>query len=78
MNAQKQIGLHLPAFPNNELKMLIEKYSLMKMLRQGGIKSTSANLYSQEFFTKRKHHRRNLFPASTLTIKASGSRFRFR
>ena len=78
VNAQKQIGLHLSAFPNNELKALIEKYSLMKILRQGGIKSTSANLYSKEFFTKRKHPRRNLFPASTLTIKASGSRFRFR
>ena len=78
VNAQKHIGLHLPAFPNNELKTLIQKHSLMKMLRQGGIKSTSANLYSQEFFIKRKHPRRNLFPVSTLTIKASGSRFRFR
>ena len=37
VNAQKQIGLHLSAFPNNELKTLIEKYILMIMLCQGGI-----------------------------------------
>ena len=78
INAQKHIGIHLSAFPNNELKILIEKHSLMKKLRQYGVRSTSANLYSQEFFAKRKNHRRNLFPASTLTIKASGSKFRFR
>ena len=78
VNAQKHIGLHLSAFPNKELKILIEKHSLMKKLRQGGVKATSANLYSKEFFIKRENRSRNLFPASTLTIKASGSRFRFR
>jgi hypothetical protein len=78
VNAQKHIGLHLSAYPNKELRMLIEKHSLMKKLRKGGIRSTSANLYSQEFFAKRENHRKNLFPASTLTIRASGSKFRFR
>lgn len=77
INAQKHIGLHLSAYPDSELKKLIEEHSLMKVLGSRGISTTAANLYSQEFFLKRKNSRRNLFPVSTLTIKASGGRFRY-
>ena len=77
INAQRKIGRHLPAFPNTELKRLIEERSLMKALQKEGIKTTAANLYSEEFFLKRQNSRRNLFPVSTLTIKASGCDFRY-
>ncbi len=77
INAQKHIGLHLSAYPGDKLKKLIEEYSIMKVLSSRGISTTAANLYSQEFFLKRRNSRRNLFPVSTLTIKASGSGFRY-
>ena len=77
INAQKRIGIHLSAYPNAELTKLIEKNSLMKVLAAGGVRTTSANLYSREFFFRRRESRRNRFPVSTLTIEASGSRFRF-
>jgi 2,3-bisphosphoglycerate-independent phosphoglycerate mutase len=77
INAQKHIGAHLSAYPNGELRKLIEEHSLMKTLAQRGYRTTAANLYSREFFISRRNNRRNLFPVSTLTIKASGAGFRF-
>ena len=77
VNAQAFIGAHLSAYPNAELRRLIEERSLMKALARRGVRTTAANLYSREFFLSRRNSRRNLFPVSTLTIKASGSRFRY-
>ena len=77
INAQKYIGTHLSAYPNTRLKKLIEEHSLMKVLAERGYRTTSANLYSREFFIKRRNKRRNLFPVSTLTIEASGAGFRY-
>ena len=75
INASEYLGYHLTAFPNQKLVELIEKQSLMKSLAENGISVTSANMYSKEFFQKRAARRRNAFPVSTLTIKASGVPF---
>jgi len=77
INASEYLGYHLTAFPNHKLVDLIEKHSLMKILSENGISVTSANMYSKEFFEKRAARRRNAFPVSTLTIKASGAPFRY-
>ena len=77
INASKYLGYHLTALPNQKLVELIEKQSLMKTLAEQGISITSANMYSDEFFHKRAARRRNAFPVSTLTIKASGVPFRY-
>ena len=77
INASEYLGYHLTAFPNQKLVELIEKQSLMKSLAEQGISVTSANMYSKEFFQKRAERRRNAFPVSTLTIKASGAPFRY-
>ena len=77
VNAQALLGRHLSAFPNHTLREVIERRSLMRVLRNGGVSVTSANLYSEEFFEKRENSRRNLFPVSTLTIRASGVGFRY-
>ena len=77
INASKYLGYHLTALPNQQLVELIEKQSLMKSLAEQGISITSANMYSDEFFHKRAARRRNAFPVSTLTIKASGVPFRY-
>ena len=76
-NAQQTLGYHLSAYPNDTLKRMIEEHSIMKVLKDCGVDVTSANLYSNEFFEKRLNTHRNMFPASTLTIQASGVDFRF-
>ncbi len=76
VNAAELLGYHLVAIPNEKLVSLIEEKSLMKVLHRQGIPVTSANLYSEDFFKKRSSMRRNKFPVSTLTIKASGVPFR--
>ena len=75
INASEYLGYHLTALPNQKLVELIEKQSLMKSLSDQGVSVTSANMYSDEFFQKRAARRRNAFPVSTLTIKASGGPF---
>ncbi len=77
VNAAEYLGYHLYAIPNGKLVDLVCEKSLMKVLRERGIKVTSANLYSKEFFEKRGSMRRNKFPVSTLTIRASGVPFRY-
>jgi len=77
INASEYLGYHLTALPNQKLVELIAKQSLMKSLVDRGISVTSANMYSDEFFQKRAARRRNAFPVSTLTIKASGAPFRY-
>lgn len=77
VNAAALIGRHLNAFPNETLIKVIKEKSIMKVLAERGIKVTSANLYSKEFFAKREISKKNLFPVSTLTITASGVPFRF-
>ena len=77
VNAQKLLGFHLPAYPNDVLKSTIEEKSLMKKLADSGVSVTSANLYSDEFFEKRIRPGQNMMPASTLTIQAARSKFRF-
>ena len=77
INASEYLGYHLTALPNQQLVELIEKRSMMKSLAEQEISITSANMYSDEFFHKRAARRRNAFPVSTLTIKASGVPFRY-
>jgi len=76
-NAQKLLGRHLSAYPNERLKSIIEQKSLMRSLENLGVKVTAANLYSREFFDDRKKSRPNRFPVSTLIIQSSGAGFRF-
>lgn len=76
VNAAKLIGRHLNAFPSKRLVSVINERSMMKTLKEHGISVTGANTYSKDFFIKRKHPSRNLFPVSTLTILASGEQCR--
>lgn len=76
-NAQRLLGYHLSAYPNETLKNVILEKSLMKVLRKNGVSVTSANLYSKEFFETRRQSKKNSFPVSTLTIMASEVPFRF-
>ncbi|MDC7224122.1 MAG: hypothetical protein PQJ60_10300 [Spirochaetales bacterium] len=76
VNASRLLGYHLTAFPNEPLLPLFEKHSIMKNLADRGLRVTSLNMYSKEFFAEREKSEKNRFPASTLTIRASGVPFR--
>ena len=76
INAPELLGYHLTAFPNEPLLPVIAEYSIMKALKDVGRRVTSANLYSKEYFEARSKRRRNMFSATTLTIRASGVPFR--
>ena len=76
VNAPRFLGYHLTAFPSEPLLPLFEEKSIMKVLADRGVRVTSANMYSREFFEEREKSPGNRFPASTLTIKASGAPFR--
>lgn len=77
INAQEVLGFHHTAFPNKPLIALIEKYNLLKYLKDQGIKTTCANMYSKEYFEKRSKRTKNMFPVSALSIKNAGIPFRF-
>ncbi len=76
INAPELLGFHLTAFPNQRLLPVIAEHSIMRVLREHGKEVTSANLYSREYFQARARRRRNMFSATTLTIKAAEVPFR--
>ena len=76
VNAQKILGHHLTAIPNLKLINIIKERSLLKILKESDISVTSANMYSEEFFKKRSAVKKNMFPVSTLSIKAADINFR--
>lgn len=79
-NAPALLGYHLSALPNQILVNLIKEKGMMKTLMENGIRATSSNLYTKEFFNYRENLERkrgkNMFPVSTLTIRHSGAAFR--
>ncbi len=76
LNAQKILGYHLTAIPNKKLIRIIRERSLLRKLSENGISVTSANMYSQEFFSKRLNMKKNMLPVSTLSIRAADIAFR--
>ena len=76
LNAQKIAGCHLTALPNPRLMRLIRERSLLKKLKEGKVSVTSANLYTQNYFTRRSRRRKNMFPVSVLSMKSANIPFR--
>ncbi len=78
VNAQKILGYHLTAIPNKKLIRIIRERNILKKLKNEGIKVTSANMYSEEYFNKRTGMRKNMFPVSTLSIQTADISFRMK
>lgn len=77
VNAAKQLGCHLNAYPNDKLIKIIDKNSIFKQLAQAGKKVTFANAftcnYEEQVAARKKRH-----SASTLCALAGGIRLRRR
>ena len=81
VNAPALLGYHLTALPNEILVNLVRERNIMKLLKNNGVRVTSSNLYSPEYFTRREalqeKRGRNTFPVSALSIRSSGTDFRY-
>ncbi len=75
-NAQKKIGFHYPAFPNKKLIDLIKQFSLLKQIKDKGLKTTFVNAYTPQFFEKVKERPYGL-SVTTHCVLAAGLPFRY-
>lgn len=77
INSQKEIGFHQTAFPGEGLMTILKQHNLLSELKEMGLKVTCANLYSREYFTRRRERRKNMFPVSALSVMYADLPFRF-
>ena len=75
VNAPALVGDHVTAYPTTPLRQAIAEHSLLKQAAEAGAQVTSANAYSEHYWTMVREGERRL-SASTLTIMASGVPFR--
>ncbi|MBN2533824.1 MAG: hypothetical protein JXB88_13090 [Spirochaetales bacterium] len=75
INAAKYLGYHYPAYPNEPLIELLEKYSLLKKAIESGFSATFANAYTPLYFelVKKGRYRHS---ATTISVLAAGIPFR--
>ncbi len=72
-NAAAALGYHLPAFPNEQLIDLIQRFSIFKQVQNKGLKACFANGYQDNYFADpSKEH-----SVTTECCKAAGLKFRF-
>jgi len=72
-NAAATLGYHLPAFPNQQLIHIIQRFSIFKQIQDKGLKVCFANGYQDDYFADAsKDH-----SVTTECCKAAGLKFRF-
>ena len=71
INGAEITGRHISGFPTFTLKKIIQKYSILKILKENGISGGFLNCYSPPFFEHMKSRPHHL-PASTLVQLAAG------
>lgn len=71
INSAKIVGRHISGFPTFTLKKIIKQFSLLKILKENGIRGKFVNCYTLPFFELMKQHPEHL-PASTLVQLAAG------
>ena len=75
INAAKELGSHINAYPTRRLREIIQQYSIMKTLSDLGQKVTFANAYRSEYF-KLVEQRKAHHSTSTLVALSSGQPLR--
>ncbi len=75
INAAKEVGRHVNAYPTRQLRELISNYSIMKVLADKGKKVTFANAYRGEYF-QLVQQRKAFHSTSTLVALSSGQPLR--
>ncbi len=75
INAAKEVGRHVNAYPNRDLRELISNNGIMKLLADRGKKVTFANAYREEYF-QLVQQRKAFHSTSTLVALGSGQPLR--
>jgi len=75
INAAKELGYHLPAFPNEFLVGIIRQHSVLKQLNDHGFRATFANCYTSQYFELVQQGRRS-HSVTTHCVLASDAHFR--
>lgn len=75
INAAREVGCHIPAFPDSRLKEIIDKHALLKQAVDAGHEATFANAYSPLYFQMVEEGKR-LHSVTTLSVFAADLSFR--
>jgi 2,3-bisphosphoglycerate-independent phosphoglycerate mutase len=71
VNAAAVVGMHIPAWPTDELRDIIARHSLLKRAVEAGFRATFANAYSERYW-QLVAQKKLCHSASTLTNMAAG------
>lgn len=52
INAPKAVGRHINGFPTKTLKKMLNEHSILKRLKDKGLKVTNANMYTKEYLAR--------------------------
>lgn len=77
INAPKAVGRHINGFPTKTLKQLIEEHSILKRLKNKGLRVTNANMYTKEYLV-RMFANDNKFNISATTLATLAAQIPFR
>ena len=72
----KLLGYHLNAYPNQRIKDIFKKKSLLKSIKELGYIVTGANAYSKEYFDYVENTKHIHYTCSTVMIMESAIPFR--
>lgn len=72
INAAREVGRHLPGYPNGRLRALVAQHSLLGRLAKAGKQVTFANVYSPPFFT----HPPRFHSVTTVMAQSAGLQLR--
>jgi len=75
VNAAQAVGCHMPAFPDNRLKEIIDRHALLKQVVDAGLQATFANAYSPLYFQMVEEGKR-IHSVTTLSVFAADLPFR--
>ena len=78
VNASKAVGRHVNAQPTRELRELIERDNLFKMLIREGFSVTNANVYRQEYLDLMNDPKQKRFKPSVTSVMTMSAGLNFR
>ena len=76
INAVQRVGYHLPAFPNDLLREIVQEHSILRRATEKGYQATFANAYSPLYFEMVKRTNRRM-SATTHAVLGANLPFRW-
>jgi hypothetical protein len=77
INAPKVVGRHINGFPTKTLKQLLNEHSILKRLKDKGLRVINANMYTKEYLA-RMGSNNNILDISATTFATLAAQIPFR